>query len=260
MQQLSLSYADARSGDNATSIGWINFGNIYLEPGESITGLYVKLFDGSILSFDLKNDSNINTGFALQSAPVPLTPTSNFGVSSYTSIPGNVSLVKSALPTSVEGDDSSLFTLYNITFLSSSGTLISNFTLNIADLYSLTSGNPALDFQQYITNGTQWSELELVGTGPAPVIDITDESSVPITPLSLGNQIMPFALGDPISVADITYTTSDTSSPILDTESPSFIQAHLIAANADPAQGFTIGLSAPNPNTIIRSRGVNLFR
>ena len=29
MRELSLSYADANSGNNPSTIGWINFGNIF---------------------------------------------------------------------------------------------------------------------------------------------------------------------------------------------------------------------------------------
>lgn len=153
MRELSLSYADANSGNNASTIGWINFGNIFLNPGEILTGLYVRLFDGSILSFDLKNDSNTDTGFALRSTSVPVTSDSNFGVLGYTNISGNIALIKTPLPTSVEGEDSALFTLSNISYLSSSGTPISRFTLNVVDLYNLNSSeDPSGDSQQYITN------------------------------------------------------------------------------------------------------------
>ena len=158
MRELSLSYTDANSGNNASTIAWINFGNIFLNPGEILTGLYVRLFDGSILSFDLKNDSNTDTGFALRSTSVPVTSDSNFGVLGYTNISGNIALIKTPLPTSVEGEDSALFTLSNISYLSSSGTPISRFTLNVVDLYNLNSSeDPSGDFQQYITNGTQWN-------------------------------------------------------------------------------------------------------
>ena len=53
MRQLSLSYANPNSGKNSAIIAWINFGNISLSPGETLTGLYVKFNDGSTLSFDL---------------------------------------------------------------------------------------------------------------------------------------------------------------------------------------------------------------
>ena len=261
MRELSLSYTDANSGNNASTIGWINFGNIFLNPGEILTGLYVRLFDGSILSFDLKNDSNTDTGFALRSTSVPVTSDSNFGVLGYTNISGNIALIKTPLPTSVEGEDSALFTLSNISYLSSSGTPISRFTLNVVDLYNLNSSeDPSGDFQQYITNGTQWNLVELIGRGPSPIIDITNESSTPITISTLTNGITPLAVEDSISVADITYPTADTRTPILSTESPSFIQSHFIATTTNPIQGFAIGISTPNPNAICRSRGVNLFR
>ena len=257
MRQLSISFANAGSGNNATNIGWINFGALYLAPGESITGLYVVLPNGSILSFDISNDSNPNTGFALQSTTVPVTPYSNFGISGYTGINGNVALIKTALPTSVESNDSSLFTISNIVFRSATGAILTDFTLNVADLYSLNSGDPTLDFQQYITNGSPWTVLEFVGTGPNPTITITNESSTPIVPLPTGNRIPPFAVGDSISVANIEYNTVNDTSPIIDTTSPTFIQANYVAANINAVQGFALGISLQR---LVISRGINLFK
>ena len=182
MRQLSLSYANPNSGKNSAIIAWINFGNISLSPGETLTGLYVKFNDGSTLSFDLTNTSSSN--ILLNSTSVPVTSTSSFGYSNYTNISGTPALIADVSNES----HSALFEISNISYLNSSGFHINDYTLYIADLYaSNSSENLSGNLQQYITNGSPWLVEELIGIGSTPSIEITDESSTPITTFDLND-------------------------------------------------------------------------
>lgn len=253
MRQLSLSYANPNSGKNSAIIAWINFGNISLSPGETLTGLYVKFNDGSTLSFDLTNTSSSN--ILLNSTSVPVTSTSSFGYSNYTNISGTPALIADVSNES----HSALFEISNISYLNSSGFHINDYTLYIADLYASNSPeNLSGNLQQYITNGSPWLVEELIGIGSTPSIEITDESSTPITTFDL-NDITNEAITNSISVADITYYNSNTKTPILSTKSPTIIQAYYNNNEYTIIEGFAIGIAFPNPN-IFRSRGINLFR
>ena len=144
-------------------------------------------------------------------------------------------------------------------YLNSSGFHINDYTLYIADLYaSNSSENLSGNLQQYITNGSPWLVEELIGIGSTPSIEITDESSTPITTFDL-NDITNEAITNSISVADITYYNSNTKTPILSTKSPTIIQAYYNNNEYTIIEGFAIGIAFPNPN-IFRSRGINLFR
>ena len=154
---------------------------------------------------------------------------------------------------------SALFEISNISYLNSSGFHINDYTLYIADLYaSNSSENLSGNLQQYITNGSPWLVEELIGIGSTPSIEITDESSTPITTFDL-NDITNESITNSISVADITYYNSNTKTPILSTKSPTIIQAYYNNNEYTIIEGFAIGIAFPNPN-IFRSRGINLFR
>lgn len=255
MIELSISYASPDSGTNAKNIGWIDFGDINLNPGERLTGLTVKLINGSILTFDIRNDSNPNYGYALTSTTVSVTSDSSFWNEGYTDIQGKVALIKSPLANSIEAADSALFTITNIQFFNASGNITSNFKLALADLYSAPSNatGTSSDLQQYITNSAQLSILDNVGTGPAPTIEITDESSVPAAVIASYSTFSPLA-DTAIAVADINYSSLTTQNPILEALSPTLLQANYVANSVDITQGFTFGIFA---TTV--TRGINLF-
>lgn len=253
MRQLSLSYANPNSGKSAAIIAWITFGNISLSPGETLTGLYVKFNDGSTLSFDLTNTSS--SDILLTSRSVPVTSRSVFGKSNYTNISGAPALIADVSNES----HSALFEISNISYLNSSGFPINDYNLYIADLYvSNSSENLSGNLQQYITNGSPWLVEELIGTGSTPNIEITNESSTPITTFAI-NDIINEAIANSISVANITYYNSNTQTPILSTKSPTIIQAYFNNNEYTLIEGFAIGIAFPNPN-LFRSRGINLFK
>ncbi|MEG2676386.1 MAG: hypothetical protein RR993_05150, partial [Clostridia bacterium] len=72
---MSFSYANAGSGPSAGGIGWFNFGNLTLSPGQTITGLSGVLNDGSVVTFDVSAPSNSSMIFDAVGAPI----TGNFG-------------------------------------------------------------------------------------------------------------------------------------------------------------------------------------
>ena len=64
-------------------------------------------------------------------------------------------------------------------------------------------------------------------------------------------------IGAVVVPEDLEYNTVNDTSPIIDTTSPTFIQANYVAANINAVQGFALGISLQR---LVISRGINLFK
>ena len=155
---MPFSYANPTSGLSAGGIGWFNFGNLTLTPGQSITGLTGTLRDGTTVTFDLSYVNDSGTPRTLTASSVPTWPGTFFGrAGNYTGIAGQVALETQL----VFATGSQTIQLSNIVVLDPIGNPVPNYTAIIADAES-TGG---AETWTWVTNGGDWSVFNLIGTG-----------------------------------------------------------------------------------------------
>ncbi|MEG1528552.1 MAG: hypothetical protein RR248_05610 [Clostridia bacterium] len=177
---MSFSYANAGSGPSAGGIGWFNFGNLTLNPGQSALGLTGTLNDGSTVTFDIKS---LPTSFVPYTA-LPTAPPgfSYFGPTGYTGILGNVTMRTPLLPAY---GSPSVLVLENIVVKDPSGNPITNYTAVAADAESTNSFPQYTENLTFITNGSPWTLLTTIGGNP-PAIAGVGTNTVVITGLNQG--------------------------------------------------------------------------
>ncbi|MEG1752159.1 MAG: hypothetical protein RR140_03505 [Clostridia bacterium] len=151
---MSFSYANPGSGPSAGGIGWFNFGNIVLNPGDSYLGLTGTLNDGSTVTFDLSVPSTSSMTFDAVGAPV----TGHFGYTNYTGVLGNVLLQNRRIGTL----DPAIINLNNIVVKDPDGNIVTNYTTLVSDAEETNVG------EQWIwnTDGGVWQQFTLLGGTP----------------------------------------------------------------------------------------------
>lgn len=208
---MSFVYANPSSGPSAGGIGWFNYGNLTLNPGQSLTGLTGILTDGSTVTFDLALNVISGTGRPFTAVQPPAFPGANFGTTGYTMIPGNVVLNgASIIPAGI-----SAFTISNIVVLDSIGNPVPNYTAVVADAERTNLG----ESWNWVTNGGGWKQLAMLGPNPPTLT----------------------GLGTPI--ADIIGTVvGDSSAYVLTTQNPTQL---VLTVVDDPqsVQGFALGFA-----------------
>ncbi|MEG1884615.1 MAG: hypothetical protein RR224_13030, partial [Clostridia bacterium] len=100
--------------------GWFNFGNLTLNPGQTIPGLSGTLNDGSTVTFDLSAPSNSSMIFDATGAPVA----GYFGYTGYTGTIGNVLLQNQR----IGSYDPAVINIRNIVVKDPLGNLVTNYT------------------------------------------------------------------------------------------------------------------------------------
>ncbi|MEG2105666.1 MAG: CshA/CshB family fibrillar adhesin-related protein, partial [Clostridia bacterium] len=176
---MSFAYANPGSGPSAGGIGWFNFGNLVLNPGDSKTGLTGTLNDGSTVTFDIASLATSLTRF-----DAVTTPQGQFGFGAYTGILGNTVLytpILGAYPTP------STLVISNIIVKDSLGNPISNYTAVVADGESTNSFPQYTESWIFNTNGGNWKLLTTIGGNP-PLIAGVGTPTVTITGTNQGLQ------------------------------------------------------------------------
>ncbi|MEG1843697.1 MAG: CshA/CshB family fibrillar adhesin-related protein, partial [Clostridia bacterium] len=176
---MPFSYANAGSGPSAGGIGWFNFGNITLNPGDSLTGLTGTLNDGSTVTFDIQSLPNSLTRF-----DAVATPQGQFGFGAYTGILGNTVLYTPILPAY---PTPSTLVVSNIVVKDSLGNPITNYTAVVADGESTNSFPQYTESWIFNTNGGNWKLLTTIGGNP-PIIAGVGTPTVTITGTNQGLQ------------------------------------------------------------------------
>lgn len=153
---MSFSYANPASGPSAGSIGWFNFANIVMNPGDTLTGLGGTLMDGSTVTFDLAMSLVSGPARAFGGSPVPTYSGARFGTLGYTGILGNAALYETAI---IPSAGAYAFTMSNIVLKDAGGNAISNYTAVVADAESTN----LLESWVWNTNGGGWKQLAALG-------------------------------------------------------------------------------------------------
>ncbi|MEG0370274.1 MAG: CshA/CshB family fibrillar adhesin-related protein, partial [Hungatella sp.] len=148
---MSFSYANPGSGPSAGGIGWFNFGNLTLNPGDTLTGLTGTLNDGSTVTFDLQSLPTSFVPFTAVSSPVQF---AYFGSAGYTGILGNVALKTPLLPSYASA---STLVLSNIVVKDPNGNPVANYTAVVADAESTNSFPQYTEYLNFLTNGGAWN-------------------------------------------------------------------------------------------------------
>lgn len=174
---MSFSYANPTSGPSAGGIGWFDFGNLSMNPGDSVTGLTGILNDGNIVTFDMSLSLVSGLPRQFNATNPPTYPLAQFGSAGYTGISGNVAMY-AALD---DGNTSvSAFTISNITVTDPMNNPIPNYTVLIGDAESTN----LFEGIQGQTDGESWTLFTTVGTGSTPNLTGTGTQTFDIT----GNQ------------------------------------------------------------------------
>lgn len=208
---MSFSYANPTSGPSAGGIGWFDFGNLTINPGETVTGLTGTLNDGTVVTFDLSLALVSGTGRPFVATTVPTFPGSNFGVTGYTGLTTNVALNGNLVgPSGV-----SAFTVNNFIVKDAGGNPVPNYTVIVAD----AERTSLQESWVWNTNGGGWNMLAMLGGNP-PTLTGLNTPTATIT----GNSFAP------------------SSAYVLTTETPA--QLVLTVTNGPSSrQGFSIGFA-----------------
>lgn len=212
---MSFSYANPTSGPSAGGIGWIDFGNLIMNPG-STASLSGTLNNGVQVSFDLAMSLMSGTPRTFSATSTPTYPLAQFGTAGYTGISGSVAMYsqQAFIITTV-----SAFTISNIVVRDSQNNPVPNYTVLIADAES-TNLFESIAGQ---TNGDSWNLFTVVGNGSTPTL-----TGVGTTSFSLVG----------------TQQFGPVKANILGSQNPT--QITLTISNEDPTntrQGFAIGVA-----------------
>ncbi|MEG0365334.1 MAG: isopeptide-forming domain-containing fimbrial protein [Coprobacillus sp.] len=162
---MTFVYANAGSGPSAGGIGWVDFGNLTLTPGASITGMTGTLANGITVTFDLRMNFLGGVPRNITAVPAPQ-PLSYFGLTGYTGLTGNVVLLQDV----GTANNLSSVTISNISVKNAQGDPMTNYTVVMAD-GETTSGIP--NFEEglsFTTNGGNWTQLAALGATNPPTI------------------------------------------------------------------------------------------
>ncbi|MEG2038417.1 MAG: hypothetical protein RRZ73_01685, partial [Oscillospiraceae bacterium] len=151
---MSFSYANAGSGPSAGGIGWFNFGNLTLNPGQTIPGLTGTLNDGSTVTFDMSAPSSSSMIFDAVAAPI----TGNFGYTGYTGTIGNVVLQNQRIGSL----NPAVINISNIVVKDPQGNPVTNYTTLLSDAEETNIGESWV----WHTDGGVWNQFTLLGNTP----------------------------------------------------------------------------------------------
>lgn len=183
---MSFSYANPTSGPSAGGIGWFNFGNLTLAPGDVVTNLTGTLRDGSTVSFTLSGQNPAGAARAFQAVSVPTYGGTPFGNNAYTGILGNTALYSNfAFAPGTNG-----VTISDIVVLDPLGNPITNYTTIIADAESTNTAESWV----WTTNGGNWSLFTSVGTINAPTLTGLGTATATITGVNSGGSPVDYLL------------------------------------------------------------------
>lgn len=159
---MAFSYANPTSGPSAGGIGWFNFNNLSLTPGQTINGLSGVLKDGSKVTFDISSVLVSGTGRNFTANTTPTFVGAFFGTSNYTGILGKVALSTNV----VFAPGSTNLVISNISVIDSNGNQVPNYSVLIAD--AETTG--ITERWTYTTNGGNWSLFTTIGNSSSPTL------------------------------------------------------------------------------------------
>ncbi|MEG7531584.1 MAG: CshA/CshB family fibrillar adhesin-related protein, partial [Hungatella sp.] len=171
---MSFSYANAGSGPSAGGIGWFNFGNLTINPGDVLTGLTGTLNDGSTVTFDIKSLPTSFVPFTAVSIPVQY---AYFGSAGYTGILGNAAL---KTPLLSAYNTASTLVLSNIVVKDPNGNPVVNYTAVVADAESTNAFPQYTEYLKFNTTGGAWNLLDTLGGNP-PILTGVGTNTVTIT-------------------------------------------------------------------------------
>lgn len=201
---MSFSYATPTSGPSAGGIGWFNFGNLTLNPGDSITGLSGTLNDGSTVSFTLSAQNPSGAARAFQAVQVPTYGGTPFGIIEYTGILGNTALYTDfAFAPGTNG-----VTISDIVVLDPDGNPITNYTAVIADAESTNIAESWV----WTTNGGAWNLFTSVGSINAPILTGLGTSTATIAGINSGGSPVDYLLTSQSPTNLVLNTTTSSTS------------------------------------------------
>lgn len=184
---MPFSYANPTSGPSAGGIGWFNFENLSMNPGDTVTGLTGTLNNGNIVTFDMSLTLVSGTARQFNASPVPTYPIAQFGGAGYTGLAGNVAMYAAL----ADGNTAvSNFTISNITVKDALNNPIPNYTVLIADAES-TNLFEGIRGQ---TNGGGWSLFTVVGSGSSPNLNGIGSQTFDITGNQQFGQVVAYVL------------------------------------------------------------------
>lgn len=160
---MPFSYANPTSGLSAGGIGWFNFGNLSMNPGDTVTGLTGMLNNGNIVTFDMSLTLLSGTPRIFNATTLPTYPLAQFGAAGYTGIVGNVAMYAALNDRTVA---TSLFTISNITVKTPGNIPVPDYSVLIAD----TESTNLLEGIRGQTDGESWELFTVVGTGNFPTL------------------------------------------------------------------------------------------
>lgn len=189
---MSFSYANPGSGPSAGGIGWFNFGNLTINPGQTIPGLTSTLNDGSTVTFDLTNNNATGNPTAYISKPVPVWAGAYFGnpgapIPNYSGIVGNVAVAN--VP--VGGNSSQSLTLSNIVVKDPLGNPITNYDALVVDAESTNAvpGTGLIETWTWKTNGGVWNQFVVMGNPATVSVAGAGTQTFTITGLTTNNPV-----------------------------------------------------------------------
>lgn len=195
---MSFSYANPTSGPNAGGIGWFNFGNLTLNPGDNFTGLSGIMNDGSVVTFDIAMSLISGAARTITAVPVPTWSGTFFGSSNYTGLLGNVALKTNT----VFAPGSNTITLSNIVVKDADGNLVPNYTALVADAESTDTG----ERWTWDTTGGAWKLFATLGNSTSPTLT------------GIGTQTASFIGNAQVAQNDFVLSTQSPAQLILNTE------------------------------------------
>lgn len=233
MTQLSLSYANPGSGPYSDMIGWIDWGNTFINQEDSLD-ITIPLKCNANLTFTLTNTITSGEGFLMQ--PISLTDiNSPLGTDGYTGLSGHL-----ALETAFNeyAGASSRLILSNIQVTTSSGSNLSDCFFVISNVETANTINLLSESQIYTADKNNWELLTWLGNTSTPIVNGIKESVI----ITRG----PYGV-DPISRSDGT--------PIFSTISPRTITIDITSDIS--SQALSLGIACNPPRV---TRGINLFK
>ncbi|MEG2322678.1 MAG: hypothetical protein RSB71_04290, partial [Bacilli bacterium] len=178
---MSFVYANPGSGPSAGGIGWFDFGNLTITPGQTLTNQTGTLNDGSTVTFDIKSIPTSIVPFVASTVPRPF---SFFGSTQYTGISGNVALTTPLLPSY---SSVSTLELSNIVVKDVNNNIVSNFTAIVADAESTNAFPQYIEHLTFTTTGGNWNLLSTIGPNPPSIVGV-GTNSVTITGTNQSSQ------------------------------------------------------------------------
>ncbi|MEG1495103.1 MAG: hypothetical protein RR406_02205 [Bacilli bacterium] len=148
---MAFVYANSGSGPSAGGIGWFDFGNFNLIPGQTIKGLTGTLNDGSTVTFDISAPTSSAMTFNAFGSPVA----GVFGYVNYTGILGNVLLQNDRIGSL----DPGTIIISNIVVKDINGNPVTNYTAIVSDAENTNIG----ESWEFNTDGDPWKLFTTIG-------------------------------------------------------------------------------------------------